>query len=453
MFGGMTEDDKLAADVWAWNGTAWEQVNVEDGPFLTHAGIAFDAQIGRTLVHGGMSSQDGSLLTAVSAELWEWNGTGWYLHGTNGPSPRSNQSAAWDVAREKLVVFGGSTQVGTAADTWEWTRGTQEKAGHQFSVKLDAAGYVRMPAVKQVQVNWVGGGTGYPAGMRSDGVQLLVWSDGRWQTVSQGNGSVEVPEEIAWTIGTVEGAGALPTGPQRTLHVALSPLAANGLSNGLTGVSTDYVEMRVRLQLPGQEETFCHDFLDDDGDGAADCLDTDCADEESCELNGETSCGDGLDNDGDGYVDCEDLECECGCEPVCDGRECGGDGCGGFCGTCPGQHACMNGQCECQPLCKEDGCGPDGCDGSCGECEEGHECQDGLCECVDESCSSGCGGVTLIGCCQDNVAYWCDGGALNYYTCDGNPSCGWDPQWTYYFCGTDGGSDPQGEHLKECDLP
>jgi len=44
----------------------------------------------------------------------------------------------------------------------------------------------------------------------------------------------------------------------------------------------------------------------------------------------------------------EDGSCAMVCCPDCSGRECGGDGCGGVCGTCdPGCSCNMNGQCEC----------------------------------------------------------------------------------------------------------
>jgi uncharacterized protein (TIGR03382 family) len=35
----------------------------------------------------------------------------------------------------------------------------------------------------------------------------------------------------------------------------------------------------------------------------------------------------------------------CGCEPACDGRSCGDDGCGGTCGTCDGAESCTDGVC------------------------------------------------------------------------------------------------------------
>jgi hypothetical protein len=82
--------------------------------------------------------------------------------------------------------------------------------------------------------------------------------------------------------------------------------------------------------------------------------------------------------DWQGTLDASDLICQ----PQCDGKECGPDGCGGQCGNCPEvAPACdSEGMCqfECTPDCGDKECGSDGCSGDCGECEAG-ECVDGLC--------------------------------------------------------------------------
>ncbi len=52
----------------------------------------------------------------------------------------------------------------------------------------------------------------------------------------------------------------------------------------------------------------CDDGLDNDGNGAVDCVDNGCAASPSCPGGGEV-CGDCSDNDGDGLVDAEDPDC------------------------------------------------------------------------------------------------------------------------------------------------
>ena len=51
----------------------------------------------------------------------------------------------------------------------------------------------------------------------------------------------------------------------------------------------------------------CDSGLDDDGDGAQDCDDSDCATDPACAFF--EACGDNLDNDGDGAIDCGDPDC------------------------------------------------------------------------------------------------------------------------------------------------
>lgn len=90
---------------------------------------------------------------------------------------------------------------------------------------------------------------------------------------------------------------------------------------------------------------------------------------------------------------------QCVCQPACTGAECGNDGCGGDCGNCTGQDTCNGGgQCVCQPDCSGKNCGADGCGGSCGTCTGQDACNAGQCvcqpDCAGKDCgSNGCGGV------------------------------------------------------------
>lgn len=75
--------------------------------------------------------------------------------------------------------------------------------------------------------------------------------------------------------------------------------------------------------------------------------------------------------------------CETICVPDCTGKECGSDGCGGSCGTCDGT-CTADGKCQgaCVPSCTGRECGSDGCGGSCGTCSDPFSCQlGGRCDC------------------------------------------------------------------------
>ena len=81
-------------------------------------------------------------------------------------------------------------------------------------------------------------------------------------------------------------------------------------------------------------------------------------------------------------ADCVDGLCQEGpCSPDCVGKECGEDGCGGSCGECPlPQHECVDGSCTCAPKCDGKECGPDGCGESCGHCQGETICSYGTCD-------------------------------------------------------------------------
>ncbi len=138
----------------------------------------------------------------------------------------------------------------------------------------------------------------------------------------------------------------------------------------------------------------------------------------------------------DSYKNCVE------CTPACIGKECGSDGCGGWCGFCQPGSDCDSGKCVCIPNCGGKECGPDGCGNLCGVCDDGFSCTDGgkcYCkpDCVNKECGGdGCGGMcgfcppagyecTKNGSC---VPLTCKAGQME---CDGNTPliCGPDGTW------------------------
>jgi hypothetical protein len=150
--------------------------------------------------------------------------------------------------------------------------------------------------------------------------------------------------------------------------------------------------------------------------------------------------------------DCLSDDCR-SCLPVCDGKECGDDGCGGQCGSCIEDQVCLSGTCglPCQRACGKAECGDDGCGGSCGDCEGASYCLEGLCvpscspqctgkECGDDGCGGDCGkcpgaaSVCVEGICQADCTDACSGKACGSDGCGG--SCGQCPDG--HLCLADG---------------
>lgn len=99
------------------------------------------------------------------------------------------------------------------------------------------------------------------------------------------------------------------------------------------------------------------------------------------------------------------------CQPNCELRTCGSDGCDGSCGSCPITETC-SGDGQCMPVCVPDcfgrQCGQDACGGTCGSCGSEAVCSEaGLCElicipdCAGRECGDdACGGTCPTGCAE-----------------------------------------------------
>lgn len=119
----------------------------------------------------------------------------------------------------------------------------------------------------------------------------------------------------------------------------------------------------------------------------------------------------------------------CPCVPACDGRQCGGDGCGGVCGACGDDERCTaDGRCECVPDCRGVECGDDGCGGSCGSCEARATCELGACVACQPSCDGrACGDDGCGGSCGDcGAGTRCEGGQCRCVSSCAGVACGND---------------------------
>ena len=120
LYGGQNAAAGLLTDLWQWTGTTW--VNL--GPFSpsprTNYGAAYDKRRDRTVVFGGMSSNNRQT-ASYNAETWEWNGSAWTQRlPLNSPSARGWCKLAYDEARSRIVLYGGANATTTLQDTWEW---------------------------------------------------------------------------------------------------------------------------------------------------------------------------------------------------------------------------------------------------------------------------------------------------------------------------------------------
>jgi len=102
LFGGDSAND----DTWIWDGTNWALVaSATRPPNYAGSGIAFD------------SARNEVVMFNNAADTWIWNGTGWSNRASaDRPSGRGNHRLTYDPVRQQVVLFGGDNR----SDTWTW---------------------------------------------------------------------------------------------------------------------------------------------------------------------------------------------------------------------------------------------------------------------------------------------------------------------------------------------
>lgn len=119
LFGGYTLEyqARVLADTWEWDGDTWTQRNPGvSPPPLGEAAMSYDLARQRVVLFGGASSY------GWNADTWEWDGATWTKPvPIVSPQIRSRHAMAYDVVRRRTVLFGGLGNLTSPLnDTWEW---------------------------------------------------------------------------------------------------------------------------------------------------------------------------------------------------------------------------------------------------------------------------------------------------------------------------------------------
>ena len=120
LFGGDGANGNILGDTWEYDGVNWTQLHPASSPTPRRGpALAFDPTRGKTVLFGGEDS------SGRQGDTWEWDGTNWtQVATTTAPHPRFWSTMAFDSQRAKLVLFGGDHiqpyDLGESNDTWEW---------------------------------------------------------------------------------------------------------------------------------------------------------------------------------------------------------------------------------------------------------------------------------------------------------------------------------------------
>jgi hypothetical protein len=118
LFGG-TSSVVSNAETWEWNGSIWVRRCTNCGPSPRYyLAMAHDSVLRETVLFGGAGDNN-----ARNDETWAWNepANAWtQRHPEPSPSPRNDHAMAYDIARERIVLFGGGIPSIRYGDTWDW---------------------------------------------------------------------------------------------------------------------------------------------------------------------------------------------------------------------------------------------------------------------------------------------------------------------------------------------
>lgn len=140
VWGGMTNTSGLfidvAMDLWAWNGSTWEEVSTGGDEPSTRGFLvgAHDTKRNSLVIFGGQQGDFSSLAYNETYSLNLNNGNWKELNdGQNkAPSTRMHGSILYDDKRDQIILFGGHTDVGDMNDLW--TMNPDEKTWNKLYI-------------------------------------------------------------------------------------------------------------------------------------------------------------------------------------------------------------------------------------------------------------------------------------------------------------------------------
>jgi hypothetical protein len=159
LFGGMllggARGGLATDDTWEWDGTTWlQRAPLSRPPSRAFHGMAYDAARQRVVLFGGTTISPPPPLS----DTWEWDGATWLQRApATSPPARSSFAMTYDAARQRVILFGG----GGMNDTWEWDGMTW----HQRTPATSPSRRIRMAMTYDVSrrrvvlfggMNWTG---------------------------------------------------------------------------------------------------------------------------------------------------------------------------------------------------------------------------------------------------------------------------------------------------------
>lgn len=173
---GKQADDPL--ELWRWDGTHWFLIATDaDRPaWRNWPAAAYDTARDVLVIHGGL--QPGRNFD----ETWEWDGETWTQFTGPGPGSREGALMAYDAARGRSVLFGGSTpDMQIHGDTWQWDGQEWTQVNETGPAPRFPGGMVYDPVHQEVLM--YSGHFADPSGDAIDYDDLWAWNGSSWREI------------------------------------------------------------------------------------------------------------------------------------------------------------------------------------------------------------------------------------------------------------------------------
>lgn len=121
MYGGGSGDaaDPYPRTLWAWTGERWQCLDDNGPPGRRDAFLAYDVGRQRLVLFGGRAFTSDRQMRFLR-DTWEWDGATWKQVDSAGPGPRIHGAVAYDAQRRGIVVHSGGGTDAILRDTWLW---------------------------------------------------------------------------------------------------------------------------------------------------------------------------------------------------------------------------------------------------------------------------------------------------------------------------------------------
>jgi hypothetical protein len=138
LFGVGDDANTFLGDTWELRGGRWRAVRAPGPAPRAEAAMAYDSRRRRVVLFGGYDRRGGA--SRRFGDTWEWDGARWERIDVEGavPAPRNNAAMAYDAARGRVVLFGGSTGR-PSGETWEWDGRRWERVASADEARYNCA--------------------------------------------------------------------------------------------------------------------------------------------------------------------------------------------------------------------------------------------------------------------------------------------------------------------------